>query len=472
MPPRRCRTRLPKRRKHRPTGASQGAFLRSRRPASNLVTKLQVNDFNEQSRRVRAAAGGPVRAQGSPRPGGRKEPDGPPDLDQMWHDFIARLNRVLGGKRGAPGQPPDQRRAAQLGLGIIIGVLVAAYVGSGLFVVPEGQTGVVLRLGRLSRTVGAGVHWHAPYPLATSQIVDTAGVQTVEVGQGDSSPPNASVDAMVTRDGGIVDVHLSVRYRIASATDYLFHTSDPERLVGQAAQAAARAAIGAQTADAAMHLDRAALQTQLAAAIQRTLDQAGAGLTVTSVTVKGIELPARVQSAAAAVTKAREGADAAKRAAQAYAADLLPRARGDAAKLADDAQAYAQREAAQAQGDADRFNQIYAQYVKAPAVVRERLYLDTMQQIYSTATKVYVGKGNHVLYLPLGHGAGDGAQPASGAQAASAPDATAAASADAASATAVKRDTDAAASAAAAAGSDPQRSRDALRSRDRDATLQ
>ena len=123
-------------------------------------------------------------------------------------------------------------------------------------------------------------------------------------------------------------------------------------------------------------------------------------------------------------------------------------------------------------GDADRFKQIYAQYVKAPAVVRERLYLDTMQQIYSTATKVYVGKGNHVLYLPLGHGAGDGAQPASGAQAASAPDATAAASADAASATAVKRDTDAAASAAAAAGSDPQRSRDALRSRDRDATLQ
>ncbi|KVV05178.1 FtsH protease activity modulator HflK [Burkholderia ubonensis] len=409
------------------------------------------------------------RANESKRPPGG-DGEGPPDLDEMWRNFNRRLSGLFGGK-GGNGFRPDNGRAARVGVGIVIGVLVAVYAGSGLFVVPEGQTGVVLKMGRLTGTVEQGVHWRAPYPFATHEIVDTSQSRSVEVGRNNVVRlANVKESAMLTRDADIVDVRFAVQYRIRSATDYLFRSVDPERSVTQAAQAAVRAIVGTRSAADILNQDRDALRQQVSEAIQRDLDRYHAGLEVTSVTMQSVAAPEQTQAAYGEVAKARDEREAAKRAAQAYASDLLPKAQGDAAKLIDEAKAYADRVVTQAEGDAERFKQVYAQYSKAPAVIRERMYLETMQEIYSNSTKIFVGSkgGNNVLYLPLDKLVEQGRQSAAGA---AAPAGASAAEVPAPAAVSTPSASVPASAAAPASGSDVLRSREAFRSRSREDDL-
>ncbi|WP_186165297.1 FtsH protease activity modulator HflK [Burkholderia gladioli] len=461
-----------------------------------------MNDYNERSSWLRKR---PMLSINDPRWGRgegngdksrkndpkRPPPDGegPPDLDEMWRNFNRRLAGLFGGKGGGNrGFRPDNGRAARVGVGIVIGVLVAVYAGSGVFVVPDGQTGVVLQFGESRGTVGQGVHWRLPYPFESHEIVDTAQIHATEIGRNNVvRVANVKDASMLTRDGDIVDVRFVVQYRIRSATDYLFRTVDPELAVRQSAQAAIRRIVGAAAASDVTGADRDKLRDQLSAAIQGDLDREQTGLVVTGVVIQAAQLPEQVQAAVDEIGKARQEREAAKNAAQAYADDLLPRARGDAAKLVDDAKAYADRVVTQAQGDADRYKQVYAQYEKAPAVVRERMYLDTMQDIYSKATKVYIGSksGNSLVYLPIDKiveqqrqrtaEAASGAASAAAGQPASAPDAGNAAPASS-GATAASVSAAPAASAAnaasAAPGNDPLRSREAFRSRSREDDLQ
>ncbi|WP_186169420.1 FtsH protease activity modulator HflK [Burkholderia gladioli] len=461
-----------------------------------------MNDYNERSSWLRKR---PMLSINDPRWGRgegngdksrkndpkRPPPDGegPPDLDEMWRNFNRRLAGLFGGKGGGNrGLRPDNGRAARVGVGIVIGVLVAVYAGSGVFVVPDGQTGVVLQFGESRGTVGQGVHWRLPYPFESHEIVDTAQIHATEIGRNNVvRVANVKDASMLTRDGDIVDVRFVVQYRIRSATDYLFRTVDPELAVRQSAQAAIRRIVGAAAASEVTGADRDKLRDQLSAAIQGDLDREQTGLVVTGVVIQAAQLPEQVQAAVDEIGKARQEREAAKNAAQAYADDLLPRARGDAAKLVDDAKAYADRVVTQAQGDADRYKQVYAQYEKAPAVVRERMYLDTMQDIYSKATKVYIGSksGNSLVYLPIDKiveqqrqrtaEAASGAASAAAGQSASAPDAGNAAPASS-GATAASVSAAPAASAAnaasAAPGNDPLRSREAFRSRSREDDLQ
>lgn len=414
------------------------------------------------------------RANESKRPPGG-DGEGPPDLDEMWRNFNRRLGGLFGGK-GGNGFRPDNGRAARVGVGIVIGVLVAVYAGSGLFVVPEGQTGVVLQMGRLAGTVGQGVHWRAPYPFASHEIVDTSQSRSIEIGRSNVVRlANVKEASMLTRDADIVDVRFSVQYRVRSAIDYLFRSADPDRSVTQAAQAAVRTIVGTRSAADVLSQDRDALRQQLTEAIQRDLDRYQTGLEVTSVTMQSVAAPEQTQAAYGEVAKARDEREAAKRAAQVYASDLLPKAQGDAAKLIDEAKAYSDRVVTQAEGDAERFKQVYAQYSKAPAVIRERMYLETMQEIYSNSTKIFVGNkgGNNVLYLPLDKLVEQGRQGAASAAApsgASAADGTSA-SAPAATAMPTANAPASAAAAASAAGGDTLRSREGFRSRSREDDL-
>ncbi|KVM05028.1 HflK protein [Burkholderia ubonensis] len=444
-----------------------------------------MNEYNERSNGRRKHAllsindprwgrgegngGTQPRANESKRPPGG-DGEGPPDLDEMWRNFNRRLSGLFGGK-GGNGFRPDNGRAARVGVGIVIGVLVAVYAGSGLFVVPEGQTGVVLQMGRLTGTVEQGVHWRAPYPFATHEIVDTSQSRSVEVGRNNVVRlANVKESAMLTRDADIVDVRFAVQYRIRSATDYLFRSVDPERSVTQAAQAAVRAIVGTRSAADILNQDRDALRQQVSEAIQRDLDRYHTGLEVTSVTMQSVAAPEQTQAAYGEVAKARDEREAAKRAAQAYASDLLPKAQGDAAKLIDEAKAYADRVVTQAEGDAERFKQVYAQYSKAPAVIRERMYLETMQEIYSNSTKIFVGSkgGSNVLYLPLDKLVEQGRQSAAGA---AAPAGASAAEVPAPAAASTPSASVPASAAAPASGSDVLRSREAFRSRSREDDL-
>ncbi|KVA01187.1 HflK protein [Burkholderia ubonensis] len=444
-----------------------------------------MNEYNERSNGRRKHAllsindprwgrgegngGTQPRANESKRPPGG-DGEGPPDLDEMWRNFNRRLSGLFGGK-GGNGFRPDNGRAARVGVGIVIGVLVAVYAGSGLFVVPEGQTGVVLQMGQLTGTVEQGVHWRAPYPFASHEIVDTSQSRSVEVGRNNVVRlANVKESAMLTRDADIVDVRFAVQYRIRSATDYLFRSVDPERSVTQAAQAAVRAIVGTRSAADILNQDRDALRQQVSEAIQRDLDRYHTGLEVTSVTMQSVAAPEQTQAAYGEVAKARDEREAAKRAAQAYASDLLPKAQGDAAKLIDEAKAYADRVVTQAEGDAERFKQVYAQYSKAPAVIRERMYLETMQEIYSNSTKIFVGSkgGNNVLYLPLDKLVEQGRQSAAGA---AAPVGASAAEAPPPAAASTPSASVPASAAAPASGSDVLRSREAFRSRSREDDL-
>jgi membrane protease subunit HflK len=420
------------------------------------------------------------------RPQDSKDGAGPPDLDEMWRDFNRRLSRVFGRKGGAGGGRPDNGRGARIGVGIVIGVLVAIYLGSGVFVVQDGQAGVVMQFDKYRYTADQGVHWRLPYPFEAHELVNVDQIRQVEIGRNNVVRlANVKDASMLTHDADIVDVRFAVQYQVRKPVDYLFRSVDPDQSVMQAAQAAVRTIVGGRSTEDVLNQDREAIRQQLSAAIQRSLDEYQSGLAVTGVTIEGVQAPEQVQAAFDDAAKAGQDNDRAKRDAEAYAADLLPRAKADAARMIDDAKTYSDKTVAQAQGDADRFKQVYAQYAKAPAVVRERMYLDTMQQIYSNTTKVFVDSknGNNVVYLPLDKLVDQTRQrvadaAASGAVAASAPLAPQAGANASASASANPNTSPNPASPAApaamvpAAASDPSRSRESFRSRSRDDGVQ
>ncbi|WP_042264949.1 FtsH protease activity modulator HflK, partial [Paraburkholderia heleia] len=333
--------------------------------------------------------------------------DGPPDLDEMWRDFNRRMSAFFGRQGKGPGgfgPRPDNGHGARIGVGIVLGVLIAIYVGSGVFVVQEGQAGVVLQFGQYRHTVGQGVHWRMPYPFQTQEIVNVGQIRTVEIGRSNLvRPANVKDAAVITHDGDILNVRLTVQYQVKQPTDYLFRSVDPDLTVTQAAQAAVRTVVGARSTNDMLYADREPIRAQLADTIQHSLDEYKTGLGVTGVAIQSVSAPDQVQPALDDEARARQDRDRAKRDAQAYADQLLPRAQTDAARLVDEARAYSERVVSRAQGDAQRFTQVYEQYAKAPAVIRERMYLETMQHIYSNATKVFVDSksGNNVIYLPL-----------------------------------------------------------------------
>lgn len=477
-----------------------------------------MNDYNERSiwlrvrgmlslndpRWGRGDGNGDRQRPNEPRrPQNGKDGEGPPDLDEMWRDFNRRLSKLFGrgsGGGGSGDRRPDNGRGARIGVGIVVGVLIAIYLGSGVFVVQDGEAGVVSQFGEYRYTAGQGVHWRMPYPFETHEMVNVGQIHSVEIGRNNVVRlANVKDASMLTHDADIVDVRFSVQYQVRKPTDYLFRSVDPEQSVIQAGQAAVRSIVGARSTDDILYQDREAIRQQLSDAIQQSLDEYHTGLAVTGVTIQGVQAPEQVQAAFDDAAKAHQDSERAKRDAQAYASDLLPHAQAQAAQMIDEAKTYSDRVVAEAQGDAARFKQVYAQYSKAPAVIRERMYLDTMQHIYSNTTKVFVDSksGNNVLYLPLdklvdqtrqraaeaaaasgaataGATGGTGATGATGASGnASASNADAAAAAMAATGSAGVASGAAAATSAssasqAVAASDPLRSRESFRSRGRE----
>jgi membrane protease subunit HflK len=378
-----------------------------------------VNDYNERSIWLRLRAmlslndprwgrgegnGDRQRLNDSKRPPNGKDSEGPPDLDEMWRDFNRRLSRMFGRKGGGGGPRPDNGRGARIGVGIIIGVLVAIYLGSGVFVVQDGQAAVVLHFGQLRGTAGQGVHWRLPYPFESHEIVNVGQVRSVEIGRNNVVRlANVKDASMLTHDADIVDVRFAIQYQVRKPTDYLFRSADPDQSVTQAAQAAVREIVGSRSTNDILYQDRETIRTKLTEAVQHSLDEYHTGLVVTGVTIQGVQPPDQVQAAFDDAAKARQDRERVKRDAEAYANELLPRAKTEGARMIDEAKTYGDRVVAQAEGDAERFKEVYAQYSKAPAVIRDRMYLETMQQIYSNTTKVFVDSksGSNVLYLPL-----------------------------------------------------------------------
>jgi membrane protease subunit HflK len=414
-------------------------------------------------RAARALLGGVLR-----RLLGRAEPmhsngnrgDGPPDLDELWRDFNRKLGGLFGGKPGVlrpgsdgggPNFQPDMKSAG-IGAALIAGVVALIWLGSGFFIVQEGQQAVVTTFGKYSRTVDAGFSWRGPYPFEAHETVSVTQLRSREVGR------NAVVQAtglrdssMLTQDENIVDIRFTVQYRLKDARAFLFENRDPEEAVSLAAESAVREIVGKTNIDSVLYEQRDAVAAELVKSIQAQLDRLKAGIIVVNVNMQSVQPPEQVQAAFEDTLKAGQDGDRLKKEGLAYASDVIPKAQGTAARLREESQGYKSRVIAQAEGDAQRFSRVLAEYQKAPGVTRDRLYIDTMQQVYANVSKVMIDSraNSNLLYLPL-----DKLMQQAGATSAPAAPAAAAPTAGA--------------EPAAAGGSVDIRSRDGQRGRDRD----
>ena len=375
------------------------------------------------------------------------KPDGPPDLDELWRDFNDRIAGIFGGnkKPGAASNPaskpankpsstdippPSQRgNGGNGGMGggnngginapnfnfsnpfgskasfLIAGAVVFfMWVCSGFFIIQEGQAGVILTFGKYDYTAKPGINWHMPWPIQSEETVNLSGVRSVEVGRPVLiKATNQKDSSMLTEDENIIDVRFAVQYRLKDPTDYLFNNRDPDTAVVQAAETAVREIVARSKMDTVLYEGREKIGIDLANSIQKILDSYKTGIYVTSVTVQNVQPPEQVQAAFDDAVKAGQDQERLKSEGQAYANDIIPRAKGTAARLIQEAEGYKARVVATAEGDATRFKQILVEYAKAPQVTKDRMYIDTMREMYNNVTKILVDttKSNSLLYLPL-----------------------------------------------------------------------
>jgi len=334
--------------------------------------------------------------------------DGPPDLDELWRDFNRKLSGMFGGRPSGPtggssGGTPDMKGAG-IGAGLIAGVVVLGWLASGFFIVQEGQQGVVTSFGKYSKTVEAGFQWRLPYPLQQHEVVAVTQLQQVEVGRNSVVAATGLRDSsMLTQDENIVDIRFTVQYTVKDARDFLFENREPRDAVMLAAESAVREIVGKSSMDSVLYEQRDAIAADLIKSIQAQLDRLKAGIQVKNVNVQSVQPPEQVQAAFEDAFKAGQNKEQTKNEALAYANDVIPRAQGESAKLREQAEGYKARVIATAEGDAERFKSVLTEYQKAPQVTRDRIYIDTMQQVYSNVSKVMVDSksGSNLLYLPL-----------------------------------------------------------------------
>jgi len=373
------------------------------------------DDGNQGDRRPDASSDPQDRPDDRDRPRPQRgNHQGPPDLDELWRDFNRKLNGLFGGSgrggrggsgNGAPPFKPDPKSTG-IGAGLIGAVAVLIWLGTGFFIVQEGQQAVITQFGKYHSTVGAGFNWRLPYPFQRHESVFVTQIRSVDVGRDVVIPATGLREsAMLTQDENIVEIKFAVQYRLSNARDYLFNSRDPDASVLRAAETAVREVVGNMRMDAALVDERDQIAPRVRNLMQNILDRYEVGIEVVGINLQqgGVRPPEQVQAAFDDVLKAGQERERAKNEAEAYANDVIPRARGAASRLIEEAEGYKARVVAQAEGDAQRFRLVQTEHAKAPQVMRERLYLEAMQAVYSNVTKVLIDTrdNSNLLYLPL-----------------------------------------------------------------------
>src|SRR5574341_1920585 len=342
------------------------------------------------------------------RQGGSRGPganQGPPDLDELWRNFNRRLNELFGGRRGGDRvPPPPSGRMLGGGAGLVLALVVGVWLASGFYIVDAASRGVVLTFGKFAEQTDPGLRWRMPYPIQSHEIVNLSQVRTLEVGYRNSVKAKVLKESlMLTDDENIVDLQFAVQYVVTDAGAWLFNNRRPEEVAMQAAETAMREIIGKSRMDAILYESQDNIANQAQVLMQQILDRYRTGINLSRVTIQNAQPPEQVQAAFDDAVKAGQDRERQKNEGQAYANDVIPRARGTAARLLQEAEGYKQRVIANSEGEASRFKQVLAEYSKAPAVTRERIYIETMQAILTSTSKImmdYRGSGN-LLYLPL-----------------------------------------------------------------------
>ena len=348
--------------------------------------------------------------------GGKRPNQGPPDLEDLWRDLNGRLGSIFDKKKGGRndngnggdggGRPPVELNPKFLsgGAGLIGALAVLAWLASGFYIVDASQRGLVLQFGKYKESTESGLRWRLPYPIQSHELVNISGVRTLEIGYRGSERNKVLKEAlMLTDDENIINIQFAVQYILKDPVAYIFNNRGPDEAVMQAAETAIREIVGKSRMDFVLYEGREQIAIKASNLMQEILDRYETGIQISKVTMQNAQPPEQVQSAFDDAVKAGQDRERQKNEGQAYANDVIPKARGTAGRLMQEAEGYKQRLIATAEGDASRFRQLNNEYAKAPEVTRNRLYLETMQQVYANTSKVMVdakGQGN-LLYLPL-----------------------------------------------------------------------
>jgi membrane protease subunit HflK len=328
-------------------------------------------------------------------PWGNRPDKGAADLDEALRNLQRKLSGIFGGGGGGrPGGGGGDGGAMMrgFGFGTIALVLLGVWAMTGFYVVDAAERGVVTRFGKFVGTTEPGLRWHIPWPVEARRIVNVQSIESF-----------SDQTRMLTSDENLVDINIAVQYRRAEPVDFSFNVRDPENTLGDVSESAIREIIGRSKLDFVLEEGRQQIAAQTKELIQRTLDLYKTGIEVTSVNLQGVTVPEPVQTSQRDAIKAREDRERLALEAQAYANDILPKAKGSASRQFEDAQAYKARVVADAQGEAQRFTLVSEAYRRAPGVTRQRMYYETIEDVLGGTNKVLVdtkGTGN-MLYLPL-----------------------------------------------------------------------
>jgi membrane protease subunit HflK len=340
--------------------------------------------------------------------GGNKDPwsgkgggeQGPPDLDEVVRKLQERLGGLFGGNKpsggssgGGGGFNLPGGDFSSRAVGIVVGILLVIWLATGIYIVEPAERGVVTRFGAYVDTTGPGPHWHVPWPFETVVKVNVDEISTF-----------GHTASMLTQDENIVDVELTVQSRIQDAADYLFQVADPDQTLRDATVTVVRVTVGGSKLDFVMTEGRGAVAVTIQERVQALMDQYQTGLLVTSVNMQPAKPPEQVKAAFDDAIKAREDKERLENQAEAYANEVLPQARGEAARIIADARAYRDQVVARSEGETARFTAILTEYLMAPEVTRQRLYLETMEQVLGDSNKVIIDVedgGDSLLYLPI-----------------------------------------------------------------------
>ncbi len=338
-------------------------------------------------------------------PWGNRGEQGPPDLDEVVRKMQDKFGGLFGGRKGGDGRRGGPSFAS---FGLILAIAAVVWLFSGIYIVDAGKQGVVLRFGKFTEATLPGPHWHIPYPVEQVEIVDVEQRRFVEIGYRSAGGSQSAVVVprealMLTQDENIVNIQLAVQYQVSDARKYLFNVRDPQAVLKQVAESSIREVVGKSQMDFILKEGRAEVATKTKTFMQRVLDSYDSGLLVSDVNMQDAQPPEEVQGAFSDAIKAREDKERLKNEAETYANGVVPKARGAAARQLQEAEGYKAAVTAKAEGEANRFLALLVEYKKAPEVTRKRLYIDTMESVMLSTSKVVIDSdsGNSLMYLPI-----------------------------------------------------------------------
>lgn len=328
-------------------------------------------------------------------PWGRQDEDAPPNIDEALRQLQQKLRGLFGMGQGGGSSssfmPKSSPSTPRWSWGVFGGIALVIYGLSGIYIVQPAEEAVVLRFGQFKRTEGSGLHWIAPL-IESKKVVNVQEVKTAEHG-----------GPMLTKDENLVSAIIAVQYRIQNAPDYLFNVVDPEQTLRQVSESALRSVVGESTLNEVLTIGRSDIGAKIRKQVQQNLNNYGTGIEISDLAMQQTKAPEEVKAAFDDAIRAQQDEERSVNQAEAYSRKIIPIAEGQAKRTLEEAKAYREKMIMQAEGKTAKFAQVLPEYRKAPQVTRDRMYMDTLQEVYTKTPKVVVdvGAGNNLIYLPI-----------------------------------------------------------------------